>query len=190
MVKGKVFDYTIQKNKMKGIRLSRLKPLFCWGLLGLVLSSCGYPRYLSLPFDRNGRSVNSASEELSPQISFPFLVFASDRNGSQGIYLYNLQTRRLEDLPRLNALDQVSSHPSISEDGRYVVFALSRQGKTDIVLYDQQSQQKRNLTESLDADVRNPVINADGDRLAFEVAKQGQWDIMVMDQQGTILNTP
>jgi Tol biopolymer transport system component len=190
MFKGKVFAYAIQKTKMKGIKLPRLKPVCCWGLLGLMLGSCGYPRYLSLPFDRTGRSVNSGSEELSPQVSFPFLIFASDRNGSQGIYLYNLQTRRLEDLPRLNALDQVSSHPGISEDGRYVVFALSRQGKTDIVLYDQQTQQKRNLTESLDADVRNPVISADGDRLAFEVAKQGQWDIMVMDQQGAIISTP
>lgn len=167
---------------------------FCrWALLSLLfggLSGCSYPRYLPLPFDRSGRSVNSASEELSPQITFPFLIFASDRNGSQGIYLYNLQSRRLENLPRLNALDQVASHPSISEDGRYVVFALTRQGKTDIVIYDKLTEQKRNLTESLDADVRNPVINADGDRLAFEVAKQGQWDIMVMDRQGTIIKTP
>jgi len=175
---------------MKRGSLIEIKRWIYWGMLSLVLSSCGYPRYLSLPFDRSGRGVNSPSEELSPQISFPFLIFASDRNGSQSIYLYNLRTRRLEDLPRLNALDQVASHPSISEDGRYVVFALTRQGKTDIVIYDQQSQQKRNLTESLNADVRNPVINADGDRLAFEVAKQGQWDIMVMDIQGNILNTP
>ena len=175
---------------MKRGILIQSKRWIYWGILSILLSSCGYPRYLSMPFERTGRGVNSPSEELSPQISFPFLVFASDRNGSQGIYLYNLQSRRLENLPRLNALDQVSSHPSISEDGRYVVFALSRQGKTDIVLYDQQTEQKRNLTESLDADVRHPVINADGDRLAFEVAKQGQWDIMVMDRQGNILDTP
>lgn len=178
---------------MTGKIISIVNSLGRWGLLSLLcssLSGCGYPRYLSLPFDRGGRSVNSASEELSPQIVFPFLIFASDRNSSQGIYLYNLQTRRLENLPRLNALDQVASDPSISEDGRYIVFTLTRQGKNDIALYDQQTQQTRNLTESLDADVRNPVINADGDRLAFEVAKQGQWDIMVMDRQGTILNTP
>ncbi|MEB3161561.1 MAG: Tol biopolymer transporter periplasmic protein [Synechocystis sp.] len=171
-------------------RLTRCKRWFSWGLLSLILGGCGYSQYFPLPFDRTGRSVNSPSEELSPQITFPFLIFASDRNGSQGIYLYNLQSRRLENLPRLNALDQVSSHPSISEDGRYVVFAVTRQGKTDIVIYDQQTEQKRNLTEALDADVRNPVINADGDRLAFEVAKQGQWDIMVMDRQGNVLNTP
>ncbi|MEY2985278.1 MAG: hypothetical protein RLZZ568_1895 [Cyanobacteriota bacterium] len=164
-----------------------------WGLLSIVLggvSGCSYPRYVPLPFDRNGRSVNSASEELSPHISFPFVTFTSDRNGSQGIYLYNLQSRRLENLPRLNALDQVSSHPSMSEDGRYVVFALSRQGKTDIIIYDRLTEQKRNLTESLNADVRNPVMSANGDHLAFEVAKQGQWDIMVMDSRGNILTPP
>jgi Tol biopolymer transport system component len=78
----------------------------------------------------------------------------------------------------------------MSEDGRYVVFALSRQGKTDIMIYDRLTEQKRNLTESLAADVRNPVMSANGDRLAFEVAKQGQWDIMVMDSRGNILTPP
>lgn len=167
-----------------------IKNVLGWGGLTLLLSSCGYPRYLNLSFDRTGRGVNSASEEIFPQVSYPFLVFTSDRNGSQGIYLHNLKSNRLENLPRLNALDQVASHPGISEDGRYIVFALSRQGKTDIVLYDRQTEQKRNLTENLAADTRNPVINADGDRIAFEVAKDGQWDIMVMDIQGNITQTP
>ncbi len=167
-----------------------IKNLLSWGSLTLFLGGCGYPRYLNLSFDRTGRGVNSASEEISPQVTYPFLVFASDRNGSQGIYLYDLQRNRLEDLPRLNTLDQVASHPSISEDGRYIVFALSRQGKTDIVLSDRQTEQKRNLTESLAADTRNPVINANGDRIAFEVARDGQWDIMVMDAQGNTIQTP
>jgi Tol biopolymer transport system component len=167
-----------------------LKRSLTWAGLALLLGGCGYPRYLSLSFDRSGRGVNSASEEIFPQVTYPFLVFTSDRNGTQGIYLYNLQNNRLETLPRLNALDQVASHPTITEDGRYIVFALSRQGSTDIVLYDRQTEQKRNLTADLAADTRNPVINANGDRIAFEVAQDGQWDIMVMDAQGKIITTP
>jgi len=167
-----------------------LRGYFTWAGLLLLLGGCGYPRYLNLSFDRSGRGVNSASEEIFPQVSYPFLVFASDRNGSQGIYLYDLRNSRLETLPRLNALDQVATHPGITEDGRYIVFSLSRGGKTDVVLYDRQTEQKRNLTENLAADTRHPVINANGDRIAFEVAQDGQWDIMVMDAQGNIIKTP
>jgi Tol biopolymer transport system component len=91
------------------------------------------------------------------------------------------------DLPGLNALDEIASHPSISEDGRYIVFTASRQGKSDIYLYDRETQQKRDLTPTLNTETRNPTISADGDRIAFEVANKGQWDIMVVDRSGNPL---
>ncbi|PZV26414.1 MAG: Tol biopolymer transporter periplasmic protein [Snowella sp.] len=166
-------------------RNSSLIPII---LLTSLLTSCGgYPRYLNFPFDNAGRGLNSPSEELTPQISSPYLVFVSDRNGSQSIYLFNAQTRRLMDLPGLNALDEIASHPSISEDGRYIVFTASRQGKSDIYLYDCETQQKRDLTPTLNTETRNPTISADGDRIAFEVANNGQWDIMVVDRSGNPL---
>ncbi|MEB3311129.1 MAG: Tol biopolymer transporter periplasmic protein [Snowella sp.] len=154
-----------------------------------LLSGCGgYPRYLNFPFDNAGRSLNSAAEEFTPQVSGTYIVFVSDRNGSQGIYLFNAQTRRLMDLPGLNSLDAIASHPAISEDGRYIVFTASRQGKSDIYLYDRETQQKRDLTPDLNAETRNPTISADGDRIAFEVAQNGQWDIRVIDRSGNPLN--
>jgi Tol biopolymer transport system component len=153
-----------------------------------LLSSCGgYPRLLNFPFDPGGRSLNSRNSESNPQISSSYIVFASDRNGSQDVYLFDARTRRLIDLPGLNSLDEIASHPSISEDGRYIVFTGSRQGRTDIYFYDRQTQQKRNLTENLSAEVRNPSINAVGDRIVYEVAKNGQWDIVVCDRSGKIL---
>jgi len=158
-------------------------------LLGTLLGSCGgYPRYLNFPYDAGGRSLNSRSEELTPQVAFPYLAFVSDRNGSQGIYLFDMKAQRLLELPGLNNLEVVASHPAVTEDGRYLVFCGNRQGKADIYLYDRQTQQKRNLTESLNFETRNPTISADGDRLAFEVAKNGQWDIMIMDKFGKILS--
>jgi Tol biopolymer transport system component len=115
------------------------------------------------------------------------VVFVSDRNSSQAVYLFDTQRRRLVDLPGLNSLNEIASHPAITEDGRYIVFSASRQGKSDIYLYDRETQQKRNLTESLNFETRNPTISADGDRIAFEVAQNGQWDIMVVDRSGTVL---
>ncbi len=150
-----------------------------------LLSSCGgYPRLLKFPFDQGGRGLNSRSSELTPQVVSSYIVFVSDRNGSQDVYLFDAQTRKLIDLPGLNSLDEVASHPSISEDGRYLVFATSRQGKSNIYLYDRQTQQKRSLTNNLQAEVRQPMISANGDRIAFEIAQDGQWDIMIYDRSG------
>ena len=84
-------------------------------------------------------------------------------------------------------MDEIASHPSISEDGRYLVFASSRQGKSNIYLYDRETEQKRNLTSNLQAEVRHPIINAEGTQIAFEVAKDGQWDIMIYDLFGNPL---
>ncbi len=154
-------------------------------ILTSFLSSCtGYPRLLNFPFDASGRSLNSRSSEVSPQVASPYIVFVSDRNGSQDVYLFDAQKRLLINLPGLNSLDEIASHPSISEDGRYIVFTASRQGKSDIYIYDRQTQQKRNLTANLAAEVRNPTISADGERIAFEVAKDGQWDVTIYNRAG------
>jgi Tol biopolymer transport system component len=140
---------------------------------------------LSFPFDAGGgRGLNSSAGDLEPSISDRYIVFISDRNGSQDVYLFDAQTRRLIPLPGLNSLEQIASGPSVSEDGRYIVFAASRQGKTDIYLYDRQTEQKRNLTANVQAEVRNPNLSADGSRIAFEVAQGGQWDIWIYNTAG------
>ena len=150
-----------------------------------LLSSCtNYPRLLNFPFDPGGRSLNSLASELTPQIASQYIVFVSDRNGSQDVYLYDAKNRRLIDLPGINSLNEIASHPSISEDSRYIVFTASRQGRSGIYLYDRETQQKRNLTANIQAEVRNPTISADGSAIAFEVATDGQWDIWVYDRSG------
>ncbi|MGF1478122.1 MAG: TolB family protein [Cyanophyceae cyanobacterium] len=140
----------------------------------IVLSSChSYPS-LSL---ESGRGLNSPASESAPQIAAQYLVFVSERKGSQEIYLFDTQERRLLDLPGLNSLDAIASHPAITEDGRWIVFAAIVDGKTGIYLYDRETQQKRNLTANLQAEVRNPTMSADGSTIAFEVGTEGRWGI-------------
>jgi Tol biopolymer transport system component len=159
--------------------------------LTTILNGCGgYPRLLSYPFDPGGRSLNSTASELTPQVSGRFIVFASDRRGSQDVYMFDMMTRSLIDLPGLNSFDAIASHPSISDNGRYIVFAASRQGRTAIFLYDRETRQSRNLTANLQAEVRNPTISADGSRIAFEYSNNGQWDILVYNSSGQPLNIP
>ncbi|WP_446718032.1 TolB family protein [Crocosphaera sp. Alani8] len=157
-------------------------------VISSIAGGCtGYPRYLNFPFDVGGKGLNSRASDLEPQVTSTYIVFISDRNGSQDVYLFDAQKRELITLPGLNALDEIASHPSISEDGRYVVFASSRQGKSNVYVYDRETQQKRNLTANLQAEVRHPIINADGTTIAFEIAKNGQWDIILYDLFGNPL---
>jgi Tol biopolymer transport system component len=150
-----------------------------------VLSGCtGYPHILNFPFDPGGRGLNSLASELTPQIASNYITFVSDRNGSQDIYLFDARDRRLIDLPGLNSLDEIASEPSVSENGRFIAFVLSRQGKSTIAIYDRSTQQKRNLTPNIQAQVRRPSISADGSIIAFEVADRGQWDILVYRSSG------
>jgi Tol biopolymer transport system component len=94
------------------------------------------------------------------------------------------------DLPGLNSFDTIASHPASSDNGKFIVFAASRQGRTQIVFYDRDVRQSRNLAGDIQGEVRNPTISADGSRIAFEYSNNGQWDILVYDRFGRKLNIP
>ena len=156
-----------------------------------VLNSCSGPAaLLNFPFDPGGRSLNSPASELNPQISGRYIVFTSDRRGTQDVYLFNAVDMGLIDLPGLNSLDAIASHPSVTADGRYIVFAASRRGRSGIYLYDRELLQLRNLTENLLSEVRNPTISADGSTIAFESSENGHWSIRVYDKSGQALILP
>jgi len=157
---------------------------------GLLTSCTGAVRLLDFPFDAGGRSLNSPQSELTPQVAGQYIVFISDRRGSQDVYLYDATARRLIDLPGLNSLDAIASHPAISEDGKTIIFAAIRQGRSGIYLYNRETTQLRNLTENLQAQVRNPTISADGSTIAFESSENGRWGIVVYDRSGKPLDLP
>lgn len=156
-------------------------------LFASVLSGCG-PQLVNFPFDLGGRSLNSNFSDLQPRISGRYIVFVSDRSGSQNLYLYDTVMHSLVDLPGLNAIDMVVSSPGISENGRFIVFAGSREGRSGIYLYNRETRQLRNLTENLKAEVRNPTITADGDTIAFESSLNGQWDVLLYNRDGQPLD--
>ena len=153
-----------------------------------LLSSCS-PQPINFPFDPGGRSLNSNFADQQPRLFGRYLVFVSDRSGSQKLYLYDTVVHSLVELPGLNAIDMVVSSPGISENGRLIVFAGSREGRSGIYLYDRDTRQLRNLTETLKAEVRNPTITADGSTIAFESSARGQWDILLYSRDGQPLET-
>ncbi|BAQ60556.1 hypothetical protein GM3708_962 [Geminocystis sp. NIES-3708] len=156
-----------------------------------VLTSCSnYPRLLSFSFSDNNKSFNSRSSELNPSISGQYITFVSDRNSSQDVFLFDAKNRRLIDLPGLNSIEEIASSPSISEDGRYLLFIALVQGKSSLFLYDRTTQQKRPLITQLKNEIRNAMISSNGERITFEIANNGQWDIVVTDIKGNVLNIP
>ncbi|HIK15686.1 MAG TPA: TolB family protein [Leptolyngbyaceae cyanobacterium M33_DOE_097] len=154
----------------------------------LYLSACGAGRLVRFPYDVGGRSLNSPFAEQKPRVSGRYVVFTSDRRGSQDIFLYDMTNRALVDLPGLNALDMIASTPSVTEDGRFIIFHGVREGRSGIYLYDRDTRQLRNLTENIKAEVRNPTISADGFRIAFESSAKGQWDIVLINRNGQVLS--
>jgi Tol biopolymer transport system component len=159
-------------------------------LISLLSGCTSYSHLLNYPFDPVGRSLNSPSGELTPQIAGRYIVFTSDRAGRQSVYLFDTVAQNLIDLPLLNQLDTIAAHPDVSSDGRYIVYTASRQGRTGIFLYDRELRQSRNLTPNLQAQVQNPTISADGNTIAFESSANGQWDILVYNRSGEQLNIP
>lgn len=150
-----------------------------------LLSSCAQGiRVVNFPLDPGGRGLNSRSLEFDPEVTSKYIVFASDRNGSQDIYLFDVATRQTILLPGLNSLNEIASQPSVSDDGRYIVFGVQKQGESDIYLFDREFQQKRNLTRDTTQEVRNPNISADGSTIVYEIAENGQWDIVLTDRSG------
>ncbi len=170
--------------------MSKRVVFFGWVTIAALLNSCGGPTLLPFPFDPGGRSLNSPFSDLSPRMAGRFIVFASDRRGTQDIYLYDTVEQRLLNLPGLNSLDLMASSPGVSDDGRFIVFAGSRQGITGIYLYDRDFRQLRNLTENIRAEVRNPTISANGATIAFESNARGQWDILLYSRAGQPLAIP
>ncbi len=174
---------------LKRLFILRLIPRFAIGLvLSGVLGGCGPAQLVQFPYDPGGRSLNSPFAELTPRIAGRYLVFASDRRGSQDIYLYDMVVRSLIELPGLNAVDLLASSPAVSENGRFIVFTGVRQGRSGIYFYDRDTRQLRNLTESIKAEVRNPTLSADGSIIAYESSINGQWDIVLINRAGQPLN--
>ena len=111
-----------------------------------------------------------------------YLAFASDRNNNRDIFLYDLQEKRIVDIPNLNRRDSSQDQPALSADGRFIVYVSTERGKTDILVYDRQTQSPQLLTGNGRSSVRHPTITGDGRYVAFETSELGQWHIAVVDR--------
>ncbi|MEL7083680.1 MAG: biopolymer transporter [Cyanobacteria bacterium P01_A01_bin.3] len=158
---------------------SRWWKVFLTATLGLVLYGCGGQRPLPAPSALTG--VRTAFDEYDPNLSANgrYLVFTSNRDNSHNVYLYDLQSRRLINLPGLNSEQFTAVQPAVSNNGRFIVFVSNRLGKSEIFLYDRETRGFENISRGNPGDVRNPSISGDGGTIAYEQNSLGQWDVEV-----------
>jgi Ca2+-binding RTX toxin-like protein/Tol biopolymer transport system component len=132
----------------------------------------------------NGTQTNLGQGSSSPSISADgrYVAFASnannlvegDTNGKEDIFVHDRQTHtttRVSVASDGTQLNQSSSAPNISADGRYVAFQ-SDSNWQNIFIHDRQTGETRRVsvasdgTQSNDSSF-NPVISADGRSVAF-----------------------
>jgi TolB protein len=77
-----------------------------------------------------------------------------------------------------------SSNPAFSPDGRFLAFSSTRDGPTDILIYDLQTGEITNLTQSESRD-RHPSWSPDGLWIAFTSDEAGNDDIFVIGLDGS-----
>ncbi len=148
------------------------------------LSSCQNSGYITPPTQTFNGTLNTIVKEGNANFSHDgrYLIFHSDRNSKRSIFLYDLQTRRLINLPGLNKPGSMQFDADLSADGRYIVYVSEEFGKTDIFVYDRLALNSENITKNFIGEVRNPSISGNGRFIAFEGNRNGQWDIEIYDR--------
>ncbi|MEN3011151.1 MAG: PKD domain-containing protein [Candidatus Bipolaricaulaceae bacterium] len=129
-------------------------------------------------WDANPSWTPSARKEIGTS----YMVFASNMDGNQEIYLFNLSDFSWT---RLTYSNNPSYQPSISPDGTKVAFtrAVSPEN-TEIFVVDIQTKSIRQLTFSKGQDI-TPRWSPDGTKISFATNRDGNWEIYTMNVDGS-----
>lgn len=160
--------------------ISRRFFVFIWLIFGAT--GCNSALLVTPQIPVGGLNSFAADESPSYSGDGRYLAFASDRSGRRSIYLFDLQERRLVNLPNLNRRDSRQDQPALNGDGRFIAYISTERGKTDVMVYDRDSGRSELLTANVRGTVRNPTISGDGRRVAFETNQSGQWKIALVER--------
>ncbi|MBN2620932.1 PD40 domain-containing protein [candidate division WOR-3 bacterium] len=112
-----------------------------------------------------------------------YIAFASDADGDDDVYLYNIQTKEVTNLTNNTAKD---FSPSFSPDGKEIVFISNRDNEYRWEIYRMEiaSQDIKRLTNNTYWD-GFPKFTPDGKKVIFSSKRDGSEDIYIMNKNGS-----
>ncbi len=108
------------------------------------------------------------------------IVFKSDRDGNEEIYVMNADGSNQTNVSNNSAYD---GEPAWSPDNTKIAFKTKRDGNEEIYVMDADGSNPTNLSNN-SADDAYPAWSPDGTRIAFRSNRDGNWEIYVMDTGG------
>lgn len=166
----------------------------------LLLNACGTPTPSTDQPSAQPSASSAASAEPSPASSPAAtpaaatpnagggrvssagrILFSSDRDGNEEIYLLNVDGSGEF---RLTTNDATDVNPAWSPDGTRIVFMSTRDGDPEIYVMNTDGGEQTRLTTSSSIDT-NPVWSPDGKQIAFVSDRDGNPDIFVINADGS-----
>ena len=143
------------------------------------------------PGPGGGASLSGQITVTDPVFPGRFVVFTSNRQGRNHVYLLDRRGNRLDSLQEANSPDGSDAYPSISADGRFIAFQSDRhQGQYDIFLFDRETRTLDSLPEANHRTAFDgfPALSADGRFIVFESDRLGKPKIFLFDLRTRMLS--
>ena len=109
------------------------------------------------------------------------IVFVSDREGNQEIYLLDTADGTLLRLTNNSSAD---NQPVASPDGSRIAFVSNRDGNREVYVMNADGSNQVNVTNS-SGDDRDPTWAPDGSRISFTSNRDGNDDIFIINADGS-----
>lgn len=139
--------------------------------------------------DQDGADVQALTDGLNYEALTPrysptdqqLIYLALFENQPAQIYLLDIETGEQE---ALGTFGGMTFAPRFTPDGESVLFAVERDGNSDVAIMDLRARRLRTLTDNPAIDV-SPSMSPDGRQVAFASDRGGNQQIYVMDADGT-----
>jgi TolB protein len=123
-----------------------------------------------------GANIDNVEPSLSPDRKW--VAYASNRGGAWEIYAASTDGKAIQAVTDDSLSINVS--PVWSPDGRSLVYESARNGTWNLFLFDVQSGQEQQLTDTQAADI-DPFWSPDSRQIVFESQRSGSWQIYAFD---------
>lgn len=140
-------------------------------------------------------AVNTDANESEPRLSSnaEWLVYETDANGTDDIYLFSMRTLLINSLRTLNTQTANEQQPDVSNDGRLIAFVSDETGPEQLRVYDIANGANyivpvanRGLTN-----IDRPTISGNGNVVAYAATAAGEdYDVFVYSLRDAAQLTP